>query len=95
MKDIRGNDKLVDRLNEIGVRWAESRHKTFHCITPDCGQWWFIEQIQGNNIVYCDVCILFFPDLFCIVRCFLKGCKHWICITCVAMHEGRNCKSHQ
>ena len=53
---MRREQRLVDKLNEIGVRWAESRHKTFHCITPDCGQWWFIEQVQGNNIVYCDVC---------------------------------------
>jgi hypothetical protein len=58
VKDMKRDQKLVNRLNEIGVRWAESRHKTFHCITPDCGQWWFIEQLQGNNIVYCDVCII-------------------------------------
>ena len=52
---MRREQRLVDRLNDIGVRWAESRHKTFHCITPDCGQWWFTEQVQGNNIVYCEV----------------------------------------
>ncbi len=57
---MKREQRLVDRLNEIGVRWAESRHKTFHCITPDCGQWWFIEQVQGNNIVYCDVCVIFY-----------------------------------
>lgn len=56
---MKREQRLVDRLNEIGVRWAESRHKTFHCITPDCGQWWFIEQLQGNNIVYCDVGLFF------------------------------------
>ncbi|CAF0758133.1 unnamed protein product [Adineta ricciae] len=77
VKDMRREQRLVDKLNEIGVRWAESRHKTFHCITPDCGQWWFIEQVQGNNIVYCD------------------GCKHWICMTCVAVHEGQNCLEYQ
>ncbi|CAF4411778.1 unnamed protein product, partial [Rotaria sp. Silwood2] len=77
VKDMKRDQKLVDRLNEIGVRWAESRHKTFHCITPDCKQWWFTEQVQGNNIVYCD------------------GCKHWICMTCVAVHEGQNCLEYQ
>ncbi|CAF4526935.1 unnamed protein product, partial [Rotaria socialis] len=77
VKDMKRDQKIVDRLNEIGVRWAESRHKTFHCITPDCNQWWFIEQLQGNNIVYCD------------------GCKHWICMTCVAVHEGQNCLEYQ
>jgi hypothetical protein len=59
---MKREQRLVDRLNEIGVRWAESRHKTFHCITPDCGQWWFIEQLQGNNIVYCDVCVIFYSS---------------------------------
>lgn len=56
---MKRDQRVVDKLNEIGVRWAESRHKTFHCITPDCKQWWFTEQVQGNNIVYCDVCIIF------------------------------------
>ncbi|CAF1509648.1 unnamed protein product, partial [Adineta steineri] len=23
------------------------------------------------------------------------GCKHWICMTCVAVHEGQNCLEYQ
>ncbi len=71
---MKREQRLVDRLNEIGVRWAESRHKTFHCITPDCGQWWFIEQVQGNNIVYCDVCGLFYSRYknFCTADFFIR-----------------------
>ncbi|CAF0953958.1 unnamed protein product [Didymodactylos carnosus] len=53
--DMRRDQKIVDRLQEIGIRWAESRHKTFHCITPNCAYWWFIEQ-QIQNIVYCEGC---------------------------------------
>ena len=71
---MRREQRLVDRLNEIGVRWAESRHKTFHCITPDCGQWWFIEQLQGNNIVYCDVSFfLLIMRYSCIESCSSQG----------------------
>ncbi len=93
---MKRDQRLVDRLNEIGVRWAEIRHKTFHCITPDCGQWWFTEQVQGNNIVYCDVCIIFYSSYNKSFNCevYFKGCKHWICMTCVAVHEGQNCKSN-
>jgi len=37
------------------MRFAESRNKTFHCITTDCTHWWFIEPEEANNIIFCNV----------------------------------------
>jgi hypothetical protein len=56
---MEGDQKIVDRLNEIGVRHVEGRSKTFHCVTPDCNQWWFIEQEEDTNIVHCIVSVNF------------------------------------
>jgi hypothetical protein len=46
---------MVDRLLDFGMRLAEGRHKTFHCITPDCTHWWFIEPEEANDIIFCNV----------------------------------------
>ncbi|CAF1235807.1 unnamed protein product [Rotaria magnacalcarata] len=77
VNDLKGDQKVIDRLNDVAVRFAESRNKTFHCITPDCAHWWFIEPEETNNIIYCN------------------GCKHWICTTCSAIHEGQVCRDYQ
>ncbi|CAF1048250.1 unnamed protein product [Rotaria sordida] len=52
-KDLKTDQKVIGRLNDIGVRFAESRNKTFHCITPDCTHWWFIEPEEANNMIFC------------------------------------------
>ncbi|CAF1262733.1 unnamed protein product [Rotaria sordida] len=55
-KDLKTDQKVIGRLNDIGVRFAESRNKTFHCITPDCTHWWFIEPEEANNMIFCNGC---------------------------------------
>lgn len=52
---LAANQKVVERLNDVGVRFAESRNKTFHCLTPDCPQWWFIEEEETSNLIFCHV----------------------------------------
>ncbi|CAF1277848.1 unnamed protein product [Adineta ricciae] len=56
VNDLKVDQKVLDRLHNVSVRFAESRNKTFHCITPDCTHWWFIEPEQDNNIIFCDGC---------------------------------------
>ncbi|UJR10781.1 hypothetical protein I4U23_014968 [Adineta vaga] len=77
VNDLKVDPKVVDRLHNVSMRFAESRNKTFHCITPDCTHWWFIEPDQENNIIFCN------------------GCKHWICLSCSAIHEGQTCREYQ
>lgn len=62
MKDLNADPKLVDRLLDVSIRLAEGRNKTFHCITPDCTHWWFIEPEQANDMIYCYV-----EKNFCII----------------------------
>ncbi len=61
VNDLKADQKIVDRLQDISVRHAEGRNKTFHCISVDCTHWWFIEPEEANNIILCDV-IIFFKD---------------------------------
>jgi hypothetical protein len=55
VNDLKADQKVVDRLHDVGMRFAESRNKTFHCITADCTHWWFIEPEEANNIIFCNV----------------------------------------
>ena len=55
VNDLKADTKVVDRLHDVGIRHAEGRHKTFHCVTPDCTQWWFIEPEQANDMIRCLV----------------------------------------
>lgn len=57
VNDLKADQKVVDRLLDASMRFAASRSatKTFHCITPDCTHWWFIEPEQANDIIRCDV----------------------------------------
>ncbi len=57
VSDLKADQKIVDRLNDVGIRIAEGRNKTFHCITPDCTHWWFIEPEQANDMIYCYVIV--------------------------------------
>ncbi|CAF0906046.1 unnamed protein product [Adineta steineri] len=56
VSDLNADQKIIDRLHDVGMRFAESRNKTFHCITPDCTHWWFIEPEHANDIIFCNGC---------------------------------------
>lgn len=55
MEDLKEDPKVVDRLLDVSMRIAEGQGNTFHCITPDCTYWWYLEPEQANDIIYCNV----------------------------------------
>ena len=59
MADLKADQKVVDRLHDVSMRFAESRNKTFHCITPDCTHWWFLEPEEATSILFCNVIVYF------------------------------------
>lgn len=94
VKDLGLDDKDVDRLLDTSVRIVEARNKTVHCLTPDCKGFWFVEPEDADALVHCKVNrieekkqINEFHRVFS-----FQSCKHWICLACKAIHEGKTCR---
>lgn len=81
MNDVQADPKLVDRLLDVSIRHAEGRHKTVHCLTPDCSHWWFIEPEQENTMIFCYVIINSIIDDCCFIRMF-------VCLFCRDVNIG-------
>lgn len=55
IRELNRDQKLFDRLLNNDLQSVEGRHKTFHCLTPDCVRWWFVNDEDKTQLVFCEV----------------------------------------